>query len=135
MVMAAEKIYLDACCVMRLNDDQSQSRIRMETDAVRTIIRLVAQGAVVWTGGSALTAEIESGPETEFRREALQICAQFSVPCVFSERVKLRAKLLYELGFGELDAIHLASAENSACLVLLTTDDRFVKRRRNAEAS
>ncbi|OQA55716.1 MAG: hypothetical protein BWY45_02080 [Euryarchaeota archaeon ADurb.Bin294] len=34
------KAYLDVCCLCRLFDDQSQFRVRIETDAVEEILAL-----------------------------------------------------------------------------------------------
>jgi hypothetical protein len=39
-----------------------------------------------------------------------------------------RAKELEAVGYGAFDALHLSSAEAGAAEVLLTTDDRFIKR-------
>ena len=39
-----------------------------------------------------------------------------------------RAKELEALGYGAFDALHLSSAEAGLVDVLLTTDDRFIKR-------
>ena len=39
-----------------------------------------------------------------------------------------RAKGLEAVGYGAFDALHLASAEAGEVSVLLTTDDRFIKR-------
>ena len=40
------RVYLDACCLNRLTDDQSQARIRDEAAAVENILRLVRDGEV-----------------------------------------------------------------------------------------
>ena len=39
-----------------------------------------------------------------------------------------RAKELEAVGYGAFDALHLSSAEAGTAGVLLTTDDRFIKR-------
>jgi predicted nucleic acid-binding protein len=44
-----------------------------------------------------------------------------------SEKTLERAETLSALGFGEYDALHLASAENSIADVFLTTDDQLQK--------
>jgi hypothetical protein len=38
------KIYLDACCVNRLTDEQSQARIRQEAEAIERILGIVREG-------------------------------------------------------------------------------------------
>ena len=47
-------IYLDACCLNRLNDDQSQHRIREEAEAVELILRRMHSGEVQWISSEAL---------------------------------------------------------------------------------
>jgi len=38
------RVYLDVCCLNRPFDDQSQERIRVESDAVELILRPVQKG-------------------------------------------------------------------------------------------
>jgi hypothetical protein len=42
------KIYLDACALNRLTDDQSQSRIHTEAEAVERVLHLVRKGEAEW---------------------------------------------------------------------------------------
>jgi len=42
------KIYLDACCLNRLTDDQAQLRIRREAEAVEQILRRMRDGEIRW---------------------------------------------------------------------------------------
>ncbi len=44
------------------------------------------------------------------------------------EAIALRAQNLVGLGYGPFDALHLAAAESAEADVLLTTDDRLLKR-------
>jgi len=46
-----------------------------------------------------------------------------------------RAKELEALGYGAFDALHLSAAEAGNADVLLTTDDRFIKRAARAAGS
>lgn len=52
------KLYLDACAVNRLLDDQRQLRIRREAEAVEEILGLVQARRVRWIAGAILKAEI-----------------------------------------------------------------------------
>ncbi len=45
-----------------------------------------------------------------------------------TEQVELRATELEELGFKAYDALHIACAEDGDAEVLLTTDDRFLRK-------
>lgn len=46
-----------------------------------------------------------------------------------------RAKELEAVGYGAFDALHLSTAEAGTAQVLLTTDDRFIKRAARAVGS
>ena len=59
------KIYLDACCLNRLTDDQNQPRIREEATAVERVFKLVRDGTVQWISSDALADEIDRNPDLE----------------------------------------------------------------------
>ena len=59
------RIYLDACCLNRLTDDQSQSRIREEAGAVERVLKLVRDGIIQWIASDALADEIDKNPNLE----------------------------------------------------------------------
>ena len=52
------KVYLDACCLNRPFDDQSQPRVRLETEAVSLILEKLAQGEWDWVGSEILLHEV-----------------------------------------------------------------------------
>jgi hypothetical protein len=37
------RVYLDACCLGRLTDDQTQQRIRIEAEAVELVLALLRE--------------------------------------------------------------------------------------------
>lgn len=121
-------IYLDACCVNRLTDDQSQERIRAEADAVERVLRGVREGKCSWLGSEALTDEIERNPEGERLRENRALLSLATGLIESSDQVLDRARRLQAVGYGAFDAVHLASAEAGNADVLLTTDDKFIRR-------
>lgn len=122
------RVYLDACCLGRLTDDQTQLRIREEAEAVERLLRLVQNGSVEWVASEALHDEIHRNPSVERRREGETLLALASATINISEPIIGRAKQLSVAGYGAYDALHLAAAEALAADVLLSTDDRFVKR-------
>ena len=122
------KIYFDACCLSRLTDDHGQMRVRREAEAVERIFRLIGDGQALWVSSTVLDIEINRNPDPERRRDA-------SVLLVFANEVVIpgdiaagRAASLKTLGFGVLDALHLASAEQGKVDVFLTTDDDLLRR-------
>ena len=56
------KIYLDACALNRLTDDQSQPRTRSEAEAVEKVLYLVWKGEAEWMASIVLEAEIRRIP-------------------------------------------------------------------------
>jgi hypothetical protein len=52
------RIYLDACCLSRLTDDQSQPRIREEAEAVEGILGLAREGRATWVSSAVMAIEI-----------------------------------------------------------------------------
>ncbi len=55
------RIYLDTCCYNRPFDDIAQNRVRLEADAVLSI--LSTRGIVI-VGGSVLESEFRKMPES-----------------------------------------------------------------------
>jgi predicted nucleic acid-binding protein len=122
------KIYLDACCLNRLTDDQDQQRIAEEAEAVEQILRLLHANTIEWLSSTALEAETSNNPDLERRREVqvLLLLATNTIP--LDGQIIERAKGLEAVGYGAFDALHMSSAEAGEADVLLTTDDRFIKR-------
>jgi hypothetical protein len=67
------KIYLDACTLNRLTDDQSQPRIHSEAEAVERVLYLVWKGEPEWMASTVLEAEIRRNPDRERRNDALKL--------------------------------------------------------------
>ena len=121
-------VYLDVCCLNRPFDDQRQARIRLEAEAVRAVLAAVADGDVRWLGGEVLDAEIARNPDAERRRQVQALAALAPERVTLVEVDRQRARGLVEAQLGTFDALHLAGAEARRADVLLTTDDRFVRR-------
>lgn len=122
------RVYLDACCLSRLTDDQSQARIREEAEAVEQVLAGVRRGVVELLSSEALEDEVRRNPSQERRREAQTTLTLAVTSIEIDEVIALRAQGLVGLGYGPFDALHLAAAESAGADVLLTTDDRFLKR-------
>jgi hypothetical protein len=57
------KIYLDVCCLNRPFDDQTQPRIRLETEAILEIISRCRTGEWELLSSTALESEIARTPD------------------------------------------------------------------------
>jgi len=122
-IIKAMKIYLDTCCLNRPFDDQRQPRIRLEAEAVTLILEKVRQREWNWVGSEVLIYEIEQTVNTERKERLLLLALEANQTIEISEKIMERAEALSSLGFGEYDALHLASAESVKVDVFLTTDD------------
>src|SRR5689334_19529927 len=59
------KIYLDNCVLNRPFDDQSQERIRLETEATILLLARLERKEWTWLGSQALELEIDKMANTE----------------------------------------------------------------------
>ena len=124
----SEIVYLDVCCFKRPFDDAAVERVRKEAEAVAAILDAVRAGAFVLVRSPAHDFENERNPR-EDRRLATRLWLDAATASVTATvAVAARARELAVLGFGALDALHLACAEQSAARWFVTTDDRLLKR-------
>ncbi|HYU35653.1 MAG TPA: PIN domain-containing protein [Thermoanaerobaculia bacterium] len=120
------RIYLDLCCLKRPFDAQEQPLVRLQTEAVDSILALpVATAELIRAPAQALENSLNP---VQARREAVHLwLAQAPAVQLADEEVSLRIADLVALGFKSFDAFHLASAELSGADVFLTVDLPFLK--------
>lgn len=121
------KIYFDTCCLNRPFDDQTQERIRLESEAILAILSRIEKGEWEWIGSDALIDEVEQTPDTQklSRTKLLSGFIQKSVE--IGDKEEKRAKELQREGFEVFDSLHIACAESVKADVFLSTDDRLLK--------
>jgi len=121
------KVYLDACCLNRPFDDQSQPRVRLEAEAISIILEKLHQSEWEWVSSEVLLHELEQNPDLENRQRTLSFASLAQQVVETTEKILSRAEELEEAGFDSYDAIHLSSAEYGKADVFLTTDDQILK--------
>jgi predicted nucleic acid-binding protein len=109
-------------------------RVREEAEAVEKILGLVSDGRASWVSSSVLEIEVSRNPDPERRRDASALLAFAKEVVVPDGTAAGRAARLQSLGFGALDALHLAAAEQGDVDVLLTTDDDLLNRAKRYKA-
>lgn len=124
------KIYLDACCLSRLTDDQRQPRVRDEAEAIEKILTIARTGLVTWVSSTVLNLEVSRNPDPERRRDAESLLVFANEILAPSSSTADLARRIQELGIGSFDALHVAIADESGADVLLTTDDDLLRRSR-----
>ncbi len=122
------KIYLDACCLNRPFDDQTQDRIRLESEAVLAVLGHVEAGDWTWVSSSVMLHEIEQTPNQGRRQRLLKICAKATDVIRLDEEVRSVSEKLKVIGFKTYDALHLACARRGGVDVFLSTDDRLTRK-------
>lgn len=126
--MASYRIYMDVCCLNRPLDDSLQDRIRLEAEAVLLVYRKCRISEWHLISSEVIELEIAQTKNIQ-RREQLQsaiLIAQEKL--LLKAAVKQRVIELTQFGFKSFDAAHVACEENGNVDVLLTTDDRLLKR-------
>lgn len=122
-----KKIYLDNCVLNRPFDDQSQERIRLETEAIILLLSRLERKEWTWLGSQVLELEIDKTPDAEQQSRLRRVMEFIGSKIEIGEKELERANELQRLGFVGFDAVHLACAENGKADVFLTTDDRLLK--------
>ncbi len=121
------KIYLDVCCLSRPFDDQTQTRIAMEAEAVVKILGN-SNNSFVLVSSDFIDYEIRNTLDDNRRRGILAFASLASEKIAANDEIKKRADDLVKKGFKALDAVHSAAAEYHKVDVLLTVDDKMRKR-------
>ena len=128
MPVLRERVYLDSCVLNRLTDDLTQECIRLEATAILRVLDGVGAGIVEWVASEALTFELSRNPDPYRRSGSLALLSLASSFVHPGQGTRARAAELQANSLGSMDALHLALAEEARADVLLTVDDRFLRR-------
>jgi predicted nucleic acid-binding protein len=120
------RVYLDVCCLNRPFDDQTQARIRLESEAVLIILAECEKGQWDWMSSEVVDVETERTPDPERRRRVQLVASRAHRSLTIGESEIERARQLEAWGIGSYDALHLACAERGQVDVFLTTDDSLL---------
>lgn len=129
-----EKIYLDACCLNLPFDDQTQTRIQMESEAVLQILKLAKNGKITWLSSEILEFELENIKDTEKREKIIGLLEYAKEVIELDDIIQERALEYEKLGFQSLDALHIASALCGKAETVLTTDDKLERNGKRNQA-
>jgi predicted nucleic acid-binding protein len=122
------RLYLDLNCFNRPFDNQMDERVRLETEAIFSILSRVVEKAddLVWS--AALTFENSRHPKPDRSAEIGLWQRRAVVTVEVTAEIKNRALQINAAGISPLDAVHLACAEAGAAGVFLTCDDALKTR-------
>lgn len=121
------KLYLDNCCYNRPYDDQSQLKIRLETQAKLRIQRDIKHGRYKLVWSYVMEYENSQNPYEE-KRQAILLWKDIAIENVLeNEQILEYATSLAGKGIKTYDALHIACAVNAGCEYFLTTDRKLLK--------
>jgi len=122
------RIYMDSCCYSRPYDDLSDSMVRLEGEAVITIIDKCEKHDLTLYGSDVLVDELNRiTDKTKFEKVNTLYSSSASCTIELCESIVNRAQELVSKGIKPFDALHVASAEHEKVDVFLSTDKRLLK--------
>lgn len=129
------KLYLDLCVFNRPFDYQGQERVSLETEAFIYLIGQIEKERYTLVFSEALVYENNKNPDN-LRKERIATYFELAKEFIKLEESDFqRAKDLRALGFSDMDALHIASAEKSGIDFFITCDDWIVNLyKRNSQA-
>ena len=124
------KIYLDNCMFNRPFDDQSQIRIRLETEAKLYIQSMIKNKSIALIWSYILDFENAQNPHDERRKSVSMWRNLATIDIEETPRLLEKAREFLTYGIKTKDALHLASAIEGNADYFLTTDDRLLSKAR-----
>lgn len=127
-------VYLDENCFQRGFDDQTQSRIKMESIACQDIIQRAESGDLDLVWSFMHLDETLQCPFPERKVAILRLSAICKVRIGPDDDIyRLSVKIMNENGLSSKDAVHLSCAISAKSSVFLTCDTKIIKRIKRLE--
>ncbi|MCE7980886.1 MAG: PIN domain-containing protein [Caldilinea sp. CFX5] len=121
-------LYLDTCSIQRPLDTLTQTRLRLEAEAILGVLAQVRVGNVDLISSTVLELEIRQNPIATRREHGEQVLAQATEIVLVDAQIQQRAIDFGRMGIKAMDALHLAAAEAARVDFFCTCDDRFLRR-------
>jgi predicted nucleic acid-binding protein len=122
-----KKVYIDVCCLNRPFDSWEQDRVRLEWEAILSILEQINLGNLKLVSSEAIEVELERMTNLIKKENILKILRDAEDIIKIDDDVEIRSQQLEQLGFGLYDSYHLACAEAGKADIFLSTDDRLLK--------
>ena len=119
---------MDVCSLNRPFDDQSQDKIRVETEAVISLLKR-CNTKDDWTlvGSDIITIEALNNSDVVKKQKVLLLHDGADEKIDYNDIIKTRSEDFRKHNVKSFDSLHLATAEYVNVDVLLTTDNKFEK--------
>jgi predicted nucleic acid-binding protein len=128
MEESALRVYLDMCCFNRPYDDQSQLKVRLETDAKLSIQSKIASGEYQLVWSYILDFENEQNPFLAKKVSIADWKTLASLDVDETDEIAAFAESLSAIGIKPQDALHIACAKASKCDYFITTDRKVLNK-------
>ncbi len=122
------RVYLDNCCYNRPFDDQTQLKVRLETEAKLFVQELMRSKAIEYVWSDMLNKEALDNPFPMRRVQIMEWMVGAKVNVEITPEIVFDAASLMSMGLGNADAIHIACASAVDCDWFLTTDIGILKK-------
>ena len=122
------RLYLDICCLNRPFDEQSQERVRLESEAVVYVLASIQGGKNRLVGSTILDFENSRNVNIDRQNRVRRVLELAKTYVEIGEQESHRAMAIAAMGFHANDAMHIACAESGGASYLLTTDDGFLRK-------
>ena len=128
------RVYLDNCTFNRPFDDQTQIRIRLETEAKLYIQEKIQDGTLELAWSYILDYENKANPfENAEMLFKIGKTASALIDVDANLEILIKANSLIEIGLRNKDALHLACSVAAKCDYFITTDDTILRKTVNFE--
>lgn len=122
------KIYLDNCSFNRPFDDQSQIRIKLESEAKLKIQEEIRSGTYKLIWSYMLDYENDKNPFQE-RKEQIGKWKKYAIEDIVEDDSIIEAAVaISQKGMKKIDSLHIACAIKAGADYFLTTDDGILKK-------
>lgn len=122
------RIYFDSCCLQRPLDNQTQPRIRVESEAVLVLLNEVQVGNINLLNSEALEYEMNRIPDKIRCNEIMAVLGLAKERLELTDTIFLFAESLEAKGIDPMDAVHLAFASIAKADFFATCDDKLLKK-------
>ena len=128
-------IYMDCCCLNRPSDDQTQEKIRIESDVIIAILSKCFYGSWKLIGSDIIEYEIMKTPDINKKNRALDLYKIKEENVAINDIIIKRATEIQRYGLKQIDSLHYAVAEYRNVNVLLTVDKDFINSSKKINSS
>ena len=128
-------LYLDMCVYNRPFDDQSQSRIMLETQIFMILLAMTWDGRCKLVNSFALVYENSRNPNIENTLKIKDLLGYSEEYISYDISILDKALELEKCGLMGMDALHIACAQKAKVDFFITCDDNLLKKLKRIDNS